>query len=353
VTFLVDVSVAVEGVDTGNGAYVNFPLTEQTEGRFQYYFHERGYRINTGRFLLQQNINIDIRIIPCINRNRNNTTVTTWSPTIVIFNCQFNHSMFSSLQHARNSLKIVNIVSFLVVTVWIQLQLLVPSYDAYYVWIPLPHRHSMSIGRPTASCHHAPTNHGTIDIILSKCRIVSVLRQQQRRRTGIIHTYRAATPPGGSNDSGEKKKRRRKNPPIVPIQDSSQVVSTQPVVVEGKNDRMVVKESDNDRETIQPPPPLTTTRADRTTIMADLARLEFPNDKDNNSNNNNNNYNPSSEEPSSTTLSGAIALPDIKEARKRKQMEEELARVELEKEEQKVRIKRTDKEAFRRVSWMM
>jgi hypothetical protein len=259
--------------------------------------------------------------------------------------------MFSSLQHTRNSLKIANIVSFLVVAGWIQLQLLVPSYDAYYVWIPqLPHRHSMSIGRPTASCHDAPTNYGTIDIILSKCRIVSVLRQQQqpqRRRTGII-TYRAATPPGGSsNDSGEKKKRRRKNPPTVPIQDSIQVVSQQPAVVEGGNDRMV--EVDNGRETIQPPPLTTTTPADRTTIMADLARLEFPNDN----NNNNNINNPSSEEPSSTTLSGAIALPDIKEARKRKQMEEEMARVELEKEEQKVRIKRTDKEAFRRVSWTM
>ena len=45
----------------------------------------------------------------------------------------------------------------------------------------------------------------------------------------------------------------------------------------------------------------------------------------------------------------AIPLPDITQARKRKQMEEELLRMEEEKEKQKVRIKRTDKEAFRKV----
>lgn len=47
--------------------------------------------------------------------------------------------------------------------------------------------------------------------------------------------------------------------------------------------------------------------------------------------------------------SNAISLPDIKEARKKKQMEEELARMEQEKEETKVRIKRSDKAAFARV----
>jgi hypothetical protein len=47
--------------------------------------------------------------------------------------------------------------------------------------------------------------------------------------------------------------------------------------------------------------------------------------------------------------SGAIPLPDIKQALKKKAMEEELARIEEEKEEEKVRIKRTDKAAFAKV----
>ena len=46
---------------------------------------------------------------------------------------------------------------------------------------------------------------------------------------------------------------------------------------------------------------------------------------------------------------GAIPLPDIKQALKKKAMEEELARIEEEKDEQRVRIKRTDKEAFAKV----
>jgi hypothetical protein len=46
---------------------------------------------------------------------------------------------------------------------------------------------------------------------------------------------------------------------------------------------------------------------------------------------------------------GAIPLPDIKQALKKKEMEEEIARFEEEKEVNKVRIKRTDKEAFRKV----
>jgi len=45
----------------------------------------------------------------------------------------------------------------------------------------------------------------------------------------------------------------------------------------------------------------------------------------------------------------AIPLPDIKEAKRKKQMEEELARMEDEKEEKRVRIKRSDKEAFTKV----
>jgi hypothetical protein len=46
---------------------------------------------------------------------------------------------------------------------------------------------------------------------------------------------------------------------------------------------------------------------------------------------------------------GAIPLPDIKQTLRKKEMEEEIARMAEEKEEKKVRIKRTDKEAFRKV----
>jgi hypothetical protein len=46
----------------------------------------------------------------------------------------------------------------------------------------------------------------------------------------------------------------------------------------------------------------------------------------------------------------AIPLPDIKQALRKKEMEEEQARIEEEEEETKVRIKRTDKKAMARVS---
>lgn len=45
----------------------------------------------------------------------------------------------------------------------------------------------------------------------------------------------------------------------------------------------------------------------------------------------------------------AIPLPDIKQARKKKEMEQEQARVESEMEDKRVKIKRSDKEAFRNV----
>lgn len=49
------------------------------------------------------------------------------------------------------------------------------------------------------------------------------------------------------------------------------------------------------------------------------------------------------------TPENVIRLPDIKEAKKKKQTEEELARMAEEEEKSKVKIKRSDKEAFRRV----
>lgn len=46
---------------------------------------------------------------------------------------------------------------------------------------------------------------------------------------------------------------------------------------------------------------------------------------------------------------GAIPLPDIREALKKKQLEEELARAQEEEEEQRVLVNRSDKEAFAKV----
>jgi hypothetical protein len=57
----------------------------------------------------------------------------------------------------------------------------------------------------------------------------------------------------------------------------------------------------------------------------------------------------SSSSSSSGATDGAIPLPDIREARMRKRVEEEMAKMEQEKDENRVKIKRSDKEAFRRV----
>ena len=58
--------------------------------------------------------------------------------------------------------------------------------------------------------------------------------------------------------------------------------------------------------------------------------------------------------PSSSLSSGSgsgdvIPLPDIRQALKKKAVEEELKRMEAEKQANRVKIKRTDKEAFRKV----
>ena len=139
-----------------------------------------------------------------------------------------------------------------------------------------------------------------------------------------------------SNDDSPKKKRRRKQPQAS-LNTSSAQVQSKSTVDEELNDTSVMNEID-------------------LTMMNEIAKYEFqskidaptlptlPNIVDNDT--------ISTFEPpqSTSTVSGAIPLPDIKEARKRKQMEEEEARIQQEQDEQKVRIKRTDKEAFRRVS---
>jgi hypothetical protein len=143
----------------------------------------------------------------------------------------------------------------------------------------------------------------------------------------------------------EKRKRRRKKPPAAPAQDPVKVSQE---IVEGIPDNSF---DDDDEEAL--------IKQDLAAI-SEIARFEFQTDKeitmgvvpDIINNMATTSSSSTSRSESSSSISGnAILLPDIKEARKKKQMEEEMARVEQEKEEQKVRIKRSDKEAFRRVSY--
>jgi hypothetical protein len=56
--------------------------------------------------------------------------------------------------------------------------------------------------------------------------------------------------------------------------------------------------------------------------------------------------------PSSTTSTtdGQIPLPDIRDTLRRKELQQKIAQMEADEETKKVRIKRSDKEAFAKVS---
>lgn len=56
---------------------------------------------------------------------------------------------------------------------------------------------------------------------------------------------------------------------------------------------------------------------------------------------------------SSKAESTAIPLPDIKEVLRKKEVEEELARIEEEQAETKVKIKRNDKKALAKVTLIL
>ena len=100
------------------------------------------------------------------------------------------------------------------------------------------------------------------------------------------------------------------------------------------------------------------------TLMGEIARFEFQTDRElsmgavqllANADDKTVNAAATAADPTTSNgegVSNVIPLPDIKEARKKKQMEEELNRMEQEKEEQKVRIKRSDKKAFARVRYV-
>ena len=144
-----------------------------------------------------------------------------------------------------------------------------------------------------------------------------------------------------SNERSSKKKRRRKKPAAVPLMDPVIVSSPEPGEVDAV-DALLMDEEDAEN---------TGLTKKEMALIDEIAKFEFQTDKelsmrgallDDDS--------ISAAATSSTSISGnAVPLPDIKEARKKKQMEEELARMEEEKEETRVKIKRSDKAAFARV----
>lgn len=151
----------------------------------------------------------------------------------------------------------------------------------------------------------------------------------RRRRTTTTTTLEAAA---GEGRKKGKRKRRRKKPPAVPAKD--------PVKV-SREELLEIDDNDRDESEMM-------TKEDMA-LIGEVAKFEFQTDKEMAMGVIDDDPKAASNSGGGGSSSNAIPLPDIKEARKKKQMEEELARMEQEKEEQKVRIKRSDKEAFAKV----
>lgn len=135
------------------------------------------------------------------------------------------------------------------------------------------------------------------------------------------------------------KRRRRKTPPTVPPKDP---VKTSQENIEGlskKSINFIQDDVDDDDDNNDEQ-----SKKIDLQLMNEIAKFEFQKDKE---------ITMGIKDAEITSTDSdqplAIPLPDISEVKKRKQIEEELKRYEEEKEDQKVRIKRTDKEAFRRV----
>jgi hypothetical protein len=163
-----------------------------------------------------------------------------------------------------------------------------------------------------------------------------LLMFQQRKRIDKPRIIlRAEERRTGSIDDSPKKKRRRKQSPYTPSapRPQGQITSIEDFNV--TEDQGTIIPSQDTKPNVD------------LTMMNEIANYEFQNKQDDVTINL---IEPQqSTSSSSSAVSGAIMLPDIKEARKRKQMEEEIARIQQQQDEQKVKIKRTDKEAFRKV----
>jgi hypothetical protein len=178
---------------------------------------------------------------------------------------------------------------------------------------------------------------------------LEVLIQQRTRYSNqcifVLYAEERGSSSSSSNDSPKKKRRRKQ-----PTNALSDTTSTQTQ----QQSKTFVKEEFDETDDMKDVD---------LTMMNEIAKYEFQNQLDVSTltptpgvvdDDAAINYleAPLQSSSSTSTVSGAIRLPDIKEARKRKQMEEENARIQQEQDEQKVKIKRTDKEAFRRVRTM-
>jgi len=183
-----------------------------------------------------------------------------------------------------------------------------------------------------SSSNHVGVSLGGIEQRIGRPPVVA---DSEQRTTRLVEhrktttTILAAAAGEGSNKG--KRKRRRKKPPAVPAKDPVKVSSAEQLEMDDND----IAESE------------LLTKEDMA-LIGEVAKFEFQTDKEMA-------MGVVNDDSKAASISGggssnnAIPLPDIKEARKRKQMEEEIARMELEQEEQKVRIKRSDKAAFARV----
>ena len=161
--------------------------------------------------------------------------------------------------------------------------------------------------------------------------VLTFERQDRIMRRIVLCAVEKAT---GSTDDSPKKKRRRK-------------LSTASTDAPSQSGEMASNVELNETEEQGSMLPNQSPRASiDLAMMNEIARFEFQNTQ----NDAGIDLLEPSQQSTTSAVSGAILLPDIKEARKRKQMEEEVARLQQQQDDQKIKIKRTDKEAFRRVS---
>jgi hypothetical protein len=145
------------------------------------------------------------------------------------------------------------------------------------------------------------------------------------------------------------KRRRRKSPPGTPTEDPIKVSQEKIEIIGGDTDKKLQNlsvDDDDDDDTTE-----LATRKDDIAVLNEIAKFEFQTDKE---------ISMSIKETpipesfdsitnTNTAMDTSIPLPDITEARKKKRLELEQKLMEEIKEETKVKIKRSDKEAFKKV----
>jgi hypothetical protein len=148
------------------------------------------------------------------------------------------------------------------------------------------------------------------------------------------------------------KRRRRKSPPAVPGKDPIKISQEKIEIVDGNNIMQVADDDDDDDDGDYTDEQVKMNNKDLL-MLNEIARFEFQKDKEMTMGIPDDTKlslsSSSSVADSSSSIQAAIPLPDITEARRLKQEQNELQRLEQEQVETKIRIKRTDKEAFRKV----